>query len=124
MYEEGSFRTLSAYALESSFIPRAVFIGINLPKELIELYSNFPVFEERLRYVIKYQALNIEFLVISLALHSRYKSYILYSIQIWKLPQNNRKFDSAKNEIQDLFVPCLYLIKQLFCSRLLDMSFC
>ena len=60
MCGEGSFRTLSAYALESSFIPRAVFIGYNLPKELIALVSNLCVFEERIRYVIKYQALNIE----------------------------------------------------------------
>ena len=74
----GSFRSLPAYALENSFIPRAVFIGNNLPKELIELSSNLCVFEERIRYIIKYQALDIEFLVISMALYSRYKSYILY----------------------------------------------
>ena len=73
----GSFRTLHAYALKHSFIPRAVFIGNNLPKELIELSSNLCVFEERIRYIIKCLALGIEFLVISMALYSRYKSYIL-----------------------------------------------
>ena len=47
----GSFRTLPAYALKYSFIPRAVFIGNNLPKELIDLSSNLCVFEERIRYI-------------------------------------------------------------------------
>ena len=118
-------RTLPAYTLEHSFISWAVFIGNNLPQELIELRSNLCVFEKRIRYIVKYQALDIEFLVISLALYSRYKSYVLYSIQMWKLPQKSRKLESAKSETQDLFIPCWYLIKQLIHSlRLLDMSLC
>ena len=41
--------------------------------------------------IIKYQTPDIEFLVIWLALYSRYKSYILQFVQIGKLTNLSRK---------------------------------
>ena len=81
---------------------------------------------------IKYQALDIEFQVIWLALYWRYtcKSYILWFVQRWKLiilsgvifPQMAENSSPEKTKFEIFSSSSSYLIKQLFHPRLLDMS--
>ena len=47
---------------------------------------------------------------------SRYKSYIPWFVQIWKLtifPQNGRKLESAENKIRDTLIQCLIFNKTI-----------